>query len=97
MKPRPEIMAVPARYTVEKFIELLRRKPFSRVPVFEGSLDNIVGIVYAQDVLQVPDTEAHARTVDTLMRKRIISYRKESWAAICCERCRKKNSHGDRS
>src|SRR5439155_22339447 len=41
----------------------------SRVPVFEGTIHNIVGIVFAQDVLQVPDTEAQTRTVDTLMRK----------------------------
>jgi len=69
MKPRPEIVAVPANTTVEEFIELLRTKPFSRVPVFEGTIHNIVGIVFAQDVLQVPDTEAQTRTVDTLMRK----------------------------
>jgi putative hemolysin len=69
MKPRPEIVAVPANTTVEQFIELLRTKPFSRVPVFEGTIHNIKGIVYAQDVLQVPDSEAHTRTVDTLMRK----------------------------
>jgi len=69
MKPRPEIVAVPTNTTVEQFIELLRNKPFSRVPVFEGTIHNIVGIVYAQDVLQVPDTEAHSRTVDSLMRR----------------------------
>jgi putative hemolysin len=69
MKPRPEIIAVATNTTVEQFIELLRSRPFSRVPVFEGTIHNIVGIVYAQDVLQVPDTEAHTRTVDTIMRK----------------------------
>jgi len=50
MKPRPEMVTVPADTTVERFIELLRVRPFSRVPVFEGNIDNIVGIVYAQDV-----------------------------------------------
>jgi putative hemolysin len=69
MKPRPEIVAVPTGTTVEQFIELLRQKPFSRVPVFEETIHKIKGIVYAQDVLQVPDTEAHTRTVDSLMRK----------------------------
>ncbi|HXZ34290.1 MAG TPA: hemolysin family protein [Terriglobales bacterium] len=69
MKPRPDIVAVPTNSTVEQFVELLRKKPFSRVPVYEGTIHNIKGIVYAQDVLQVPDTEARTRTVDTLMRK----------------------------
>lgn len=69
MKPRPEIIGVPSSMSVESFVELLRVKPFSRVPVYENSIDNIVGLIYAQDVLQVPDTEAHSRTVASLMRK----------------------------
>jgi CBS domain containing-hemolysin-like protein len=69
MKPRPDMTAVPVNMTVEQFIDLLRSKPFSRVPVYRDSIHNIVGVLHAQDVLQVPDTEAHARTVESLMRK----------------------------
>src|SRR5712672_4145706 len=69
MKPRPEIFAVPSDTTVERFIELLQTKHYSRVPVYEGNIHNIKGIIYAQDVLQVPDTEAHTRTPGTLMRR----------------------------
>ncbi len=68
MKPRPEIVAVPVNATVEQVVELLKTKPFSRIPVYEGSIHNIKGILFAQDILQVPDSEAHHRTVDTLMR-----------------------------
>jgi CBS domain containing-hemolysin-like protein len=69
MKPRPEMVAVPSNTTVEKFIELLRVRSFSRVPVFEISIDNIVGLAYAIDVLQVPDSEAHTCRIDSLMRR----------------------------
>jgi len=69
MKPRPEMFAVPAETTVEKFIEMLRARPFSRVPVYGDSIHDIRGVVHAQDVLQVPDTEARTRRVDSLMRK----------------------------
>ena len=69
MKPRPEMVAVSSDTTVEKFIELLRTRAFSRVPVFEGSIDNIVGLAYASDVLQIADTEAHSKTVRSLMRR----------------------------
>jgi len=69
MKPRPEIFAVPVETTVERFIEMLRTKHYSRVPVYSESIHNIKGIVYAQDVLQVPDTEAATRTLTTLMRR----------------------------
>jgi CBS domain containing-hemolysin-like protein len=69
MKPRPEIVAVPVNTTVEQFVELLRQKPFSRVPAYDGTIHNIKGIIYAQDVLQVSDFEARTRTVASLMRK----------------------------
>src|SRR5438309_10674276 len=66
MKPRPEMVAVPVDYTLEQVVALLKTQPFSRLPVYEGTIHNIKGILHAQDVLQVPDTEAPHRTVDTL-------------------------------
>ena len=69
MKPRPAMFAVPTSTTVEQFIEMLRAKHYSRVPVYENSIHNIKGIVYTADVLQVPDTEAHVRTLDSIMRR----------------------------
>ncbi len=69
MKPRPAMFAVTTNTTVEQLIEKLRTKHYSRVPVYDGTVHNIKGIVYSQDVLQVPDTEAHFRTVDSIMRR----------------------------
>jgi CBS domain containing-hemolysin-like protein len=69
MKPRPEIFVVPSDTTVERLLEMLKTRHFSRIPVFEGSVHNIRGILYAQDLLQVPDSEAPTRTVASLMRK----------------------------
>jgi putative hemolysin len=68
MTPRPEITAVPADATIEQLIELLRNKPYSRIPVYEGTLDHIKGIVFAHDVLQVTDVEARARRVGEMMK-----------------------------
>ena len=58
MTPRPAIVAVSADTTVEQLTHLLSQHPFSRVPVYRGDLDHIVGIVSARDLLQVADTEA---------------------------------------
>src|SRR5216683_850026 len=69
MKPRPDMFVVPVETTVERFIDLLRTKHYSRVPVYSENIHNIKGIVYAQDVLQVPDSEASKRTLETLMRR----------------------------
>jgi putative hemolysin len=68
MTPRPEVVAVAADATVEQFVDLLHAKPYSRVPVYDGSLDNVQGVVFAHDVLQVPDSEARTRLVRSLMK-----------------------------
>jgi CBS domain containing-hemolysin-like protein len=71
MTPRPEIVAVPGTTTVEEFTELLKKYPYSRIPVYEGDIDHIKGIVYAKDVLQVSDVEARTRTVRDLMKTEV--------------------------
>jgi CBS domain containing-hemolysin-like protein len=68
MTPRPAIVAVPSHTTVEELTHLLAGHSFSRIPVYEGDLDHIVGIVRARDLLQVADTEAARRTAASLMR-----------------------------
>ncbi len=68
MTPRPAVLAVSADTTVEQLTDLLRSKPYSRVPVFEGGIDHVIGIVLARDLLQIPDSEARTRTVRGLMK-----------------------------
>jgi CBS domain containing-hemolysin-like protein len=68
MTPRPQLFAIPGSLTLEQFTEMLRENPYSRVPVFEGSLDHITGIVFAHDLLQITDEDARTRTVASLQR-----------------------------
>ena len=69
MTPRPEVFAVPASITLEEFLEQLREHNFSRVPVYFGTLDNVTGIAFAHDLLQITDEEARTRTVATIERE----------------------------
>jgi CBS domain containing-hemolysin-like protein len=68
MTPRPEVFAVPGSTTLEQFLEALREHNFSRVPVYSGSLDNVTGIAFAHDLLQISDEEARTRTVAGIQR-----------------------------
>ncbi|MEO5936589.1 MAG: hemolysin family protein [Terriglobales bacterium] len=68
MTPRPEVFGVPANTTIEAFTDMLRAKPYSRVPVFEGSIDHVTGIVFAHDVLQITDVDAKTKTVTSIMK-----------------------------
>lgn len=67
MKPRPDIVAVPVSTTIAQFTEVLREHGYSRIPVYEGDIDHVVGIAFAHDVLQIPDSEAQTRTVRDIM------------------------------
>ncbi len=69
MTPRPEIFAVPGSMTLREFTDELEDHVYSRVPVYKNSLDEITGIVFAHDLLQIADTDAETRTVAQLQRK----------------------------
>jgi CBS domain containing-hemolysin-like protein len=68
MTPRPEIFAIPDSTTLEQFVEVLRDHNYSRVPVFNGTLDNITGLAFSHDLLQITDAEARTRTVTSILR-----------------------------
>ena len=71
MTPRPEIFAVPVSMTLEEFLNQLREHNFSRVPVYAGSLDNVTGIAFAHDLLQISDEEARTQTVAGIEREAV--------------------------
>jgi CBS domain containing-hemolysin-like protein len=66
MTPRPEVFAVPGDITLEAFLEQLREHNFSRVPVYADSIDNITGLAFAHDLLQITDEEARTRLVSSI-------------------------------
>ncbi|HEX5235570.1 MAG TPA: hemolysin family protein [Silvibacterium sp.] len=68
MTPRPEMFAIAGETTIEKFLRMLEAQPFSRVPVYEGRLDHITGIVFAHDLLRIRDADAHKLTVSSIQR-----------------------------
>jgi len=51
MKPRVEVVAVPKSMSVASVLGVVRESGYSRIPVYDGEIDNIVGIVLAKSVL----------------------------------------------
>jgi len=68
MTPRPDIFAVPAETTIEAFTNMLRDKPYSRVPVYVSNIDHMQGMVLTHDLIQIPDEQAKTTTVGKLVR-----------------------------
>jgi CBS domain containing-hemolysin-like protein len=52
MVPRPDIVAIDATKKLRDVQELVLRHGNSRIPVYRGDLDNVVGVVHAKDVLK---------------------------------------------
>ena len=51
MTPRTEVDAVPLEASREELIERVTASPHSRLPVYEGSLDSVVGILHVHDLV----------------------------------------------
>jgi CBS domain containing-hemolysin-like protein len=51
MRPRTELVALPIDATEEEVRRTIRRERYSRYPVYEESVDNIVGVFLAKDLL----------------------------------------------
>ncbi|MFN8524757.1 MAG: hemolysin family protein [Chloroflexota bacterium] len=52
MIPRLDVVAAPESASVGQVIDAIVESGFSRVPIFKESIDNVVGIVYAKDILK---------------------------------------------
>ena len=66
MIPRTRILAAPASLTVEQLFERLAASPYSRMPLYEGSIDNIVGLVHLKTLYCVKRERPNARGVDIM-------------------------------
>ncbi|MBI1729632.1 HlyC/CorC family transporter [Candidatus Acetothermia bacterium] len=51
MVPRPEVIAIAADTTIDQVREIVQEHGHSRYPIYEGTRDNVVGVLYAKDLL----------------------------------------------
>jgi magnesium and cobalt exporter, CNNM family len=50
MVPRPDVIAVPIDLPVPELLRQVLSHPFTRYPVYEGDLDDIVGVLHVRDL-----------------------------------------------
>ena len=67
MVPRVDVVGAEADITVSEAIELVIKYGHSRIPVYEETIDNVIGVVYAKDLLR--DHENGSREVKELVRE----------------------------
>ncbi len=55
--PRTDIVAVPADATLEQVRRTVIQAGHTRIPVYAGDIDNIIGILYAKDLLAIDEPD----------------------------------------
>ncbi len=69
MLPRIDIVALDINTPMAEAVDLLIKSGHSRIPVYEESLDHIVGLLYAKDLLQVWNKDRQSVSLRSIMRK----------------------------
>lgn len=70
MLPRTEIIAFPVEIPLDESIQTAVQNRFTRFPVFEGDLDNIIGVVHIKDLLRAQqDKSGESLTMGSLARE----------------------------
>lgn len=88
MKPRVDIFSISSEENFETVLELIKESGYSRIPVYEESIDNIIGVLYIKDLLEFlgkdkkfnwqkilrePSFTSESKKIDDLLREIQIS------------------------
>lgn len=68
MTPRPDVVAMQADASLEEMHAKYVETKFAKMPVYEKTLDDIIGVVQAQDLLQIADADLPKRKVRELLK-----------------------------
>ena len=68
MTPRPDIVAIAGTATVAELRTLFREQEYSRIPVYQDNLDNILGILFVKDLIRIIDETADTAGIQRLLR-----------------------------
>lgn len=63
MRPRTEIVGVDKNMTMKEIFETFSKSGHSRLPVYDGTIDNIIGIIYVKDLFKNP------KSIDEILKE----------------------------
>jgi len=69
MTPRVKMVSLDSNKTIAKVMNILKKCHFSRIPVFNGNDDNITGIFYVKDILNISESSFHKKKLKDYSQK----------------------------
>ena len=77
MVPRQNIISINIENSVEEIINTIMECGYSRIPIYEGSIDNIIGIFYSKEIIR-----AYVKTKGKLSHDELKSYMREAFFVV---------------
>jgi CBS domain containing-hemolysin-like protein len=68
MTPRPNIVAISVDRSLEDLRQLVIHEQFSRIPVYSGTVDNMVGFIHVRDMFELEPEDRQNRELSDLIR-----------------------------
>jgi putative hemolysin len=93
MVPRPEVVALSVELPPEEALQAVLESPYTRYPVYRGSLDEIVGVLHVRDLIEAMHERGLASVqVEDLIRPSYMVPETKDLAALLTE-FRRQNQH----
>ena len=92
MMPRPRIAAVDVNTPLNAVVDIVAQSPFSRLPVYRDSIDNIVGVLHTKDLVQWLVGDGPRPTLATLLRP-VVSVHESVTADRVLQTFRERRAH----
>jgi CBS domain containing-hemolysin-like protein len=92
MTPRPNIVAIAADATLEQLRQLVITEQYSRIPVYEGTIDTVIGFVHVRDMFELEGVEREKTTVRSLVRN-IMLVPETKPASVLMRSMQQENTH----
>ena len=74
MVQRLDMVAIDIEYSYDEIIELFKTEKLSRMPVYEETIDDIIGILNIKDVVFLSDEEIESFDVKKYLREPFFTY-----------------------
>jgi CBS domain containing-hemolysin-like protein len=68
MTPKPEMVCADVQIGIPEVLKLITKEGFTRIPVYSGSQDNIIGILNAKDLLVCVNAPQTCPDIKTLVK-----------------------------
>ncbi|OFI07154.1 magnesium and cobalt efflux protein CorC [Clostridium acetireducens DSM 10703] len=69
MTPRPNVFAIDVNISIDEVINKVVEEKYSRIPVYEGEIDNIIGVLYMKDLfVEVKRKNLTKETLKSILR-----------------------------